>query len=326
LFFRKYQLPDTTQMADARLINFSEKLLTGTIGGASAKILIASVVKEEEVSLVEVLEILDESKETMAMNKMLKEKSHELTKLTGQLKDANLELITKDKQKDEFLDTLAHELKTPITGIRGAAELLLDDGDEMPKDIKEQFLKNILQDSDRFTRLIQNLLDFEKLDEERQAIQPKQRNFKTTLTRVVSSIGQIAAAKNVQIEISSSDDAFAEFDEDRMIQVLTNLISNGIKFCSKNQGWVKIDYTIENNQLIVRVQDNGAGVPEEDLPYVFDKFYQSKNQNTIKPEGSGLGLAISKRIVERHNGSISVVNKSNSGANFSFRFPINQDK
>jgi Na+/proline symporter/signal transduction histidine kinase len=326
LFFRKYDLAPETTVADARLINFSEKLLTGTIGGASAKILIASVVKEEEVSLVEVLKILEESKETIANNKLLKEKSEELTELTSQLQDANSELISKDKQKDEFLDAVAHELKTPITGIRGAAELLLDDGEEMPIEIKKQFLKNILQDSDRFTRLIQNLLDFEKLDEERQAIHVGQNNFKATVSRVVSSLSQVAASKNVKIAVNTQRDAYADFDEDRIIQVLTNLISNGIKFSRKTDGLVIIQYKIEQKELVVSVTDNGSGVPEEDIGFVFDKFYQSKNQNTIKPEGSGLGLAISQRIIERHKGSITVVNEKNSGANFTFKIPINQNK
>ncbi|MEM1002071.1 MAG: histidine kinase dimerization/phospho-acceptor domain-containing protein, partial [Bacteroidota bacterium] len=149
LFFRKYDLPMDTQMADARLINFSEKLLTGSIGSASAKILIASVVKEERVSLIEVLKMLEESKETIARNKLLKEKSEELTALTTQLRDANQELIDKDKQKDEFLDTVAHELKTPITGIRAATELLLDDIEDMPQEVKQRFLSNILNDSER---------------------------------------------------------------------------------------------------------------------------------------------------------------------------------
>ena len=149
IFFTKYKLPQDTQLADARLINFSEKLLTGSIGAASAKILISSVVKEEQISLVEVLKILEESKENIVNNKMLLEQSQELSQLSSQLKQANNELIVKDRQKDEFLDTVAHELKTPITGIRAATELLMDEDDDMPKEIKQQFLKNILQDSDR---------------------------------------------------------------------------------------------------------------------------------------------------------------------------------
>ncbi|WP_027418108.1 sensor histidine kinase [Crocinitomix catalasitica] len=324
LFFRKYDIAPDAQLADARLINFSEKLLTGTIGGASAKILISSVVKEDEVSLVEVLKILEESKETIASNKLLKDKSRQLTELTSQLKDVNSELIEKDKQKDEFLDTVAHELKTPLTGIRGAAELLLDDADEMTPEIRDQFLRNILQDSDRFARLIHNILDFEKLSEDREELMLKKYNFRETLKHVVLSLSQVAIAANVRIKVTTQRDVFIEYDEDRIIQVLTNLLSNGIKFANKEDGIVWVQYKVSKKVLNVSVSDNGLGVPNEDIDFVFDKFYQSKNQNTIKPEGSGLGLAISQRIIERHNGTIEVVNDEGGGANFKFEIPVNQ--
>lgn len=322
LFFRKYDLPLDTQMADARLINFSEKLLTGSIGSASAKILIASVVKEDEVSLVEVLKILEESKETIARNKLLREKSNELTKLTNQLKDANEELIEKDKQKDEFLDTVAHELKTPITGIRATTELLMDDDDDMPLEIKTQFLKNMLQDSDRLSRLIHNILDFEKLSKGRTQLNIKSYNIRNTIQKTVDSLKHIADKKQVEIINSNQGDLTVEYDEDRIVQVLTNLISNAIKFCDVKKGVIIVDYKFDLGYLEVSIKDNGKGVPEQDLPFIFDKFYQSKNQNIQKPEGSGLGLAICKQIVENHNGNIWVKNNEKSGATFGFKLPF----
>lgn len=322
LFFRKYDLPLDTQMADARLINFSEKLLTGSIGSASAKILISSVVKEDEVSLVEVLKILEESKETIARNKLLREKSNELTKLTNQLKDANEELIEKDKQKDEFLDTVAHELKTPITGIRATTELLMDDDDDMPTEIKTQFLKNMLQDSDRLSRLIHNILDFEKLSKGRTQLNIKKYNIRTTIQKTIDSLKQIADKKQVEIVSSNKSDLNAEYDEDRIVQVLTNLVSNAIKFCDVKKGKIVVDYKFDLGYLEVSIKDNGKGVPKQDLPFIFDKFYQSKNQNIQKPEGSGLGLAICKQIVENHNGKIWVKNNEKSGATFGFKLPF----
>ena len=322
LFFRKYDLPLDTQMADARLINFSEKLLTGSIGSASAKILISSVVKEDEVSLVEVLKILEESKETIARNKLLREKSNELTKLTNQLKNANEELIEKDKQKDEFLDTVAHELKTPITGIRAATELLMDDDDDMPSEIKTQFLKNMLQDSDRLSRLIHNILDFEKLSKGRTQLNIKKYNIRNTIQKTIESLKHIADKKQIEIVSSNKSDLGAEYDEDRIVQVLTNLISNAIKFCEEKKGKIVIDYKFDLGYLEVTIKDNGKGIPSQDLPYIFDKFYQSKNQNIQKPEGSGLGLAISKQIVENHNGKIWAKNNEKSGATFGFKLPF----
>jgi len=322
LFFRKYNLPVDTQMADARLINFSEKLLTGSIGSASAKILISSVVKEEQVSLLEVLKILEESKETIARNKLLKDKSEELTALTVQLQQVNKELVDKDRQKDEFLDTVAHELKTPITGIRAAAELLADEADEMPDDIKQQFLTNILRDSERLTRLIQNILDFEKLSGERAHLNLKKQSIKSTIDNTVNSLKHLAKKKGVQISNSNQSDISAVYDEDRIQQVLTNLLSNALKFCEPEQGAIVLDYGFKNGYLEVTVKDNGRGVPASDLPHIFEKFYQSKNQNIIKPEGSGLGLAICQQIIKNHGGTIWAKNNNKSGVTFGFSLPF----
>ena len=323
IFFTKYRLSQNTQLADARLINFSEKLLTGSIGSASAKILISSVVKEEQISLVEVLKILEESKENIVNNKVLLEKSNELTQLSSKLKGANSKLISKDKQKDEFLDTVAHELKTPITGIRAATELLLDEDDDMPKEIKTQFLKNILQDSDRLGRLINNILDFEKLETGRIDLNLKLNNLQKTIKKVLTSISQLAAKKGVKLINKNTRELFLVFDEDKIHQVLTNLLSNALKFCPTEKGEIIIDYRLVNEEVEVVIEDNGKGILEEDFSYIFDKFYQSKNQNTIKPEGSGFGLAITKQIIEKHNGKIWAEKDQKSGAKFVFTIPFN---
>lgn len=322
IFFTKYDLPQDTQMADARLINFSEKLLTGSIGSASAKILIASVVKEEEVSLVEVLKILEESKETIANNKLLKDKSTELLQISNQLKLANQELVQKDQQKDEFLDTVAHELKTPITGIRAATEVLLDDDDDMPKELRQRFLENMLNDSDRLSRLIHNILDFEKLSTGRSDLNLGRHNIRETITKAMDSLTQLASNKNIKLWSTNKSDYYLKYDEDRILQVLTNLVSNALKFTESDKGSIYVQYKYDNGYLEVQVSDNGKGIPKEDLPYVFDKFYQSKNQNTKKPQGSGLGLAISKQIIDNHGGKIWVENNAKIGATFSFTLPF----
>lgn len=323
LFFKKYNLDESTKLADARLINFSEKLLTGNIGSASAKILIANVVKEEKISLNEVLKILEESKENILHNKILTNKSEELLKVSSKLQDANIELIKKDKQKDEFLDTVAHELKTPITGIRAATELLLDDLEEMPLDTKNQFLNNILNDSERLSRLINNILDFEKLDTGKLRLELQEKDIQKSIQASIASVAQIAAKKGIVIKNKNLFNFNILHDVDKIIQVITNLLSNAIKFCPKENGKITIDYKLGNNQLEIMVIDNGKGVPKEDFEFIFQKFYQSKNQNTIKPAGSGLGLAITKKIVEKHKGKIWAEKHQKNGAKFVFTLPFN---
>jgi Na+/proline symporter/signal transduction histidine kinase len=322
LFNRKYNISETEERADARLINFSEKLLTGSIGSASAKILLASVSKETPISLVEVLHILEESKETKANNKLLQEKSNELAAMAQQLKLVNEELRIQDKLKDEFLDTVAHELKTPVTSIKAASEVLEDS--DMPAELRTKFLENINKDSDRLDTLIRNILDLEKLSGNRTELEMDDYDMSDTIQKAIHGVEQIASKKGVSIKFSKKHNVFARYDEDRILQVLTNLLSNSLKFTEPQTGKIKILLEELEAEVSVIVKDNGRGIPDEDKDYIFDKFYQSKNQNIKKPQGSGLGLAICKKIVESHSGTISVDNHYKKGAVIRFSIPKEQ--
>ena len=237
------------------------------------------------------------------------------------MKQANEELISKDKQKDEFLDTVAHELKTPVTGIRAATELLMDD-DGMPVEIKGQFLNNMLNDSDRLSRLINNILDFEKLSRGRNQLNIQRNGIKRTIKHAIVGVQQLAINKGITIINDNLVDFRFSYDEDRILQVLTNLLSNALKFTEPNKGKIIVEYKMINNFVEVYVIDNGKAIPEEDFEHIFDKFYQSKNQNTVKPEGSGLGLAICKQILEQHNGKIWAKKGNKNGATFVFILPF----
>ncbi|MFC5044953.1 ATP-binding protein [Aquimarina hainanensis] len=321
IFCLKYNLPKTIEKADSRLINFSEKLLTGSIGSASSRILIASVVKEEPVTHMEVIKIVEENKKTISTNKFLKQKSKELTDLTEELKIANEELMIHDKLKDEFLDTVAHELKTPITSIRAATEVLLDD-DDMSEQYKKRFLENILQDSERLSKLIHHILDLEKLASGREVLDKRRNNVKKTVKKAINGVRAIAEKKEIVITNAiSKGGVLATYDEDRILQVLVNVLSNAIKFVEESIGTINITAQEKEETVAIMIKDNGKGVLKEDRRYIFDKFYQSKNQNIKKPAGSGFGLAISKQIVERHNGTIWLDETHKKGACFVIELP-----
>ncbi|WP_130733820.1 ATP-binding protein [Flavobacterium sp. J27] len=317
IFNTKYNVDKNQEMADARLVKFAENLLTGHIGTASAKILISSVVKEEKITLPEVLKILEESNENIQINKKLIETSTELKKITNQLQQANENLVIKDKQKDDFLDTVTHELRTPITAIRAASEILIDD-DDIPEDIRKQFLTNIISESDRLNRLIDKILDLEKLETGKQKLNLKLNDFWKTVTETIEPLQQLIKNKNISILIENKNLFLIIYDEDRMIQVLTNLISNAIKFCPDEGGEIKIQLEEREHFYEINVIDNGKGIEAKEAEMIFDKFYQSENQNIKKPLGSGLGLAICKQIVELHQGKIWVKNNDNTGACFTF--------
>jgi signal transduction histidine kinase len=321
IFNIKYNVDQDVELADARLIKFSENLLTGHIGTASARILISSVVKEEKISLPEVLKILEESKENIIVNKKLTETSNELKIITAKLQDANASLIRKDLQKDEFLDTVTHELRTPITAIRAASEILHDD-DEIPDELKKQFLQNIISESDRLNRLIDKILDLEKFETGKQIIHPTKNNLVKTIEKSIESLQQLIKNKHIAIHIESKQVVNAFYDEDRIIQVITNLVSNAIKFCPETNGLITIQIKEKNNFIHTFVQDNGKGIHPNDFVAIFDKFYQSTNQNIKKPVGSGLGLAICKQIMEYHKGKIWAEQNA-KGASIVFTLPKN---
>lgn len=320
IFNTKYNVDKGQEMADARLIKFAENLLTGHIGTASARILISSVVKEEKITLPEVLKILEESKENIIINKKLTETSNKLQAITSQLQEANQKLLWKDKQKDEFLDTVTHELRTPITAIKAATEILHDD-DDIPEEIKRQFLQNIISESDRLNRLIDKILDLEKFETGKQKLNARINNICQTINHTVDTLLQLLRNKNIKVDFEANPCIEALYDEDRIVQVITNLLSNAIKFCPETGGVISIDIAEGEGMLTITVADNGKGINPADLDNIFDKFYQSDNQNIKKPVGSGLGLAITRQIVEHHGGRIWAENIVSGGARFIFTLP-----
>jgi Na+/proline symporter/nitrogen-specific signal transduction histidine kinase len=323
IFNVKYNIDINQELADARLIKFSENLLTGHIGTASARILISSVVKEEKISLPEVLKILEESKENIIINKKLTETSNELKEITAKLQNANISLMVKDKQKDEFLDTITHELRTPITAIRAASEILHDD-DEIPEELKKQFLQNIISESDRLNRLIDKILDLEKFETGKQIIHATKSNLIETIEKSMEPLKQLIKNKGITIYIESKSKVNAYYDEDRIFQVMTNLLANSIKFCPEKEGVIIIKVEEIEGFIQTSVHDNGKGINDNDHEAIFEKFYQSINQNIKKPVGSGLGLAICKQIIEYHKGKIWV-QPSVKGACVVFTLPKNKN-
>ncbi len=319
IFNLKYNIDSQTETADSRFIKFSENLLAGRIGTASAKILIEGVTKEDKISLKEVLNILEESKETIILNKKLTEQSEELKKLSDDLRNANKNLIIKDQQKDDFLDSVAHELRTPITAIRSAGEILADD-DDIPLEIKREFLNNIVTESDRLSEIINDILYLDKLEHGEIVLHIKENNILETYKKALNPLLHLIRQKNIHVsEVNLLDQALFQYDEARMIQLFQNILGNALKFTDE-QGTIQAKFAEKENELVITLFNTGKHIPEEDLEMIFDKFYQSKSQNILKPAGSGLGLAISKKIVKAQGGSIKAEN-SGLGVTFTVTLP-----
>ncbi len=301
--------------ADDDLISYAEKLLSGAIGSASARVMVASVVKEESLGIEEVMNILDETRQVIIY-------SRELERTTAELKAANERLQELDRLKDEFISTVTHELRTPLTSVRSIAEILHDTEDLDP-DQHRQFLGIIIKESERLTRLINQVLDFQKMESGRMEWQVQEVDIRDVVSEAVSRTDRLARDKRAAVRIHQPESPMPKIpgDFDRLIQVMLNLISNAVKFCDEDRGRIDITLSHDTEKVRVDVQDNGIGISPEDQERIFDKFHQIRNVNKTRPSGSGLGLSISRRIVEHHGGIIWVESEPGAGSTFSFELP-----
>lgn len=307
--------------ADPELVSYSERLLSGIIGSASARIMVSSVVKEEEISMEEVMGILQETQELKSLNRRLEVNSQELKIASEKLLSLNQSLQLNDMLKDEFISTVTHEMRTPITSIRAFSEILMDQ--DLPDEDRARFLEIIIEETKRMSRLINQVLDLERFDSGRQKLNFETTNIKTLILEVTESMEQVFKEKNLVFEKNLMwSEVLIAVDQDRVKQVILNLLSNACKF-AKSKVVLKSEIVKDNFQI--SVCDDGKGIPEEDASYIFDKFFQAKNQTSKKPLGSGLGLAISKKIVEYHQGKIDVCVKSGRTC-FEFYLPLPKKK
>ena len=303
--------------ADPRLIIFTENILAGVIGSASARIMVSSITKEEELKIDEVLNILRESQQMIEVNKELKKKSVEVLRATKQLTIANQQLKDFDLTKDEFLYTVTHELRTPLTSIRAMAEIV-HDTDDMTSEEQKYFVSGIIKETERLSHLITQVLNLEKYESGQKLLNISSIQLNSLINNAVKSVEQLAKEKSITIKKNIADTMFiVQCDEDLITQVMNNLLSNAIKFTPVN-GEIKITVFSNYDELQVWVEDNGKGIEPGLHELIFDKFFQAKNQTLKKPEGTGLGLAICKKIIELHGGTIKVESEPDNGARFIF--------
>jgi len=309
--------------ADPRLLTYAEKLLAGTLGPASARLLLASVAGAEEISYDNVVGILKESQQLLEANRQLQKQSRQLQRLTDELRQAYQQLQALDQQKDEFLYTVTHELRTPLTSIRALAEILADNPD-LEEEERERFHNTIGREAERLTRLISLVLDLEKLESGQATLVRTELVVSEVAQEAAEAVGQLARAKGIALHLDVPANLPAlPADRDRLMQVLINLLSNAVKACPPGRaGRIDLLAWPAADALLLCVADNGKGIAQAEQHQIFDKFFQAQNQHLRKPEGSGLGLAITKKIVELHQGRIWVESSPDQGARFFVELPL----
>ena len=309
--------------ANPDLVHYAESLLAGTIGSASARIMIASVVDEEPLDIDEVMHIIDEASQVLAYSRQLEQKSRELEAATNELRSANQRLQELDRLKDDFISTVTHELRTPLTSIRAFSEIL-NDNPELDAQQRRKFLGIVIKESERLTRLINQVLDLAKIESGNAEWHTSEIDMREVIEDSVSATSQLFKENDVALDVNLPDAVpVIAADRDRLMQVMLNLLSNAAKFCSADgSGRVRVALTRLAEALQVDVADNGIGISEADQHVIFEKFRQVGDTLTAKPQGSGLGLPICRQIIDHFGGRLWVRSRPGAGATFSFTIPL----
>ena len=308
--------------ADAAFVHFAEAELAGAIGSASARVMVASVAKEEDLGLDEVLDILDEATQVRAYSRELEVKQQALEVATAELRTANVRLRELDRMKDDFISTVTHELRTPLTSIRALSEMLHEDP-RMELADRKRFLGIIVNEAERLTRLINQILDLAKLESGRAEWTSSEVDIGQVVREAMDSLSLLFHEKGVVLEGDIPESGpIVLADRDRLTQVMINLLSNAVKFVPGGKGVVRVKVSADQKNVRIAVGDNGPGLTADECNVIFEKFRQGGNTMTDKPQGTGLGLPISRQIVELFGGNLWVESQPGAGANFIFTVPL----
>lgn len=235
--------------------------------------------------------------------------------LAGRLDEASKESLKLEQMRKDFVSNISHELRTPVTVIRGSLEALCDKIITDPNQIDEYHLQ-MLNEAKFLQRLVGDLLDLSRLQNPDFAIEKQELNLNDVISDVVRSAREIAKNKNININIDlENPNLKISGDYGRLRQMFLIILDNAIKFSFENN---KVDVLVKNDTIIIR--DYGIGINEKDLPHIFDRFYKTHGEHN--KVGTGLGLAIAKQIAERHNIELIAQNNFDGGAKFIFKIPL----
>ena len=242
----------------------------------------------------------------------------ELAKTLNAMSD---EIINKDRIKNDFISSISHELRTPLTSIKGWA-VVLKDAKEDEKDLIEDGLNIIENEADRLAKMVEELLDFSRYISGRITLDKEVFDITQTCLDISKQMKPRAKSNNIELITEVPQESILiNADENRIKQLLINLLDNAIKFTS-DKGWVKFQMLEENNFVQIMVSDNGMGMTKEELAHVKEKFYKGKHSKSH----SGIGLSISDEITKLHNGNLEIFSEENIGTTVKVSLPIELNK
>ncbi|MCT4782164.1 MULTISPECIES: sensor histidine kinase [Exiguobacterium] len=226
-----------------------------------------------------------------------------------------------DKMRTDFVANISHELRTPLVTLQGYSEAIID-GMTESDDATKEFASIIYDESLRLARLVNDLLDLARIESGKETMQFASLDIGDFLPRVMRKFKQMAKEKGIEL-YASAPSRLIEADGDRLEQVFTNLIGNAI--AHTDSGSIHLDAVEEADGFLIRLVDTGTGIPKEDLPFVFERFYKADKARTSGGKtGTGIGLAIVKNVIDAHHGSVDVSSVLGEGTTFTIRLPYVQ--
>ncbi|WP_144572280.1 sensor histidine kinase [Bacillus paramycoides] len=221
-------------------------------------------------------------------------------------------------ERSEFLASVAHELRTPLTYVRGYADIALKESTAPEQRLR--YLSIIKDESDYITNLVQDLFSLAQMEQHNFSIQVKEVYLHAFLTRITEKINVMYGEKQIRVVFTCPPSLLVKLDEQRFEQVMVNFLNNAYRH-SKEHSPINISVTEEHKRISIKIEDEGEGIPQEDLPHIFDRFYRVDKARSRATGGTGLGLSIVKEIVELHGGNITVTSEVGHGSCFMISLP-----
>lgn len=249
-------------------------------------------------------------------------RNDEIGELAASIQTLASDLHYMKKERSEFLASIAHELRTPLTYVRGYADIVLKE--ETSPRLRQRYLTIIKDESDYITNLVQDLFLLAQLEKHNFSIQVKEVHLQTFLTRIVTKLNIMSEEKHINVALICPSSLSIPLDEQRFEQVIVNILTNAYRHSAEHSE-ITISVTDHQTHIEISIQDTGEGIPEENIPHIFERFYRVDKARSRATGGTGLGLTIVKEIVELHDGNITVESKINEGTCFTITLPLKKE-
>lgn len=230
-----------------------------------------------------------------------------------------------EQARREFVANVSHELRTPLTNIKSYAETVIAAGDELPPELHNNFMGVIVSEADRMTRIVQDLLTLSKIDYGKMEMNVSRFSFSKAVRSVYEAVALNAESHGHTLTFSCEENMpDVDGDRERIEQVIMNIVSNAIKY-TPDGGKIAITAATSGRNVFVRISDNGIGIPEKDLPRLFERFYRVDKARSRESGGTGLGLSIAKEILNQHKGDIRIESVYGEGTDVTITLPAARD-